>query len=141
MKPKLFILSACLALTANPLFAQYISNPQMGMDSSTIGVLVQYYGNPYAQILPTQTTTISPAVTIGPFVQQLNAGTSLINAACYAGDPYQPSQYDYATWSNTCGSRFCRSRGFVSGFVSEYTGGNKNLPGTSNTGGAVVNCF
>ena len=133
MKPKLFILSACLALTANPLFAQ-ISRPQIEMDkdSSTIGTLIEHYSAPYAKILPTQTTTISST-----------AGVSLINAACmtYAGDPYQTSQYDYATWSNTCGMRFCQSRGFLSGFVSEYTGGNKNNPATNNSGSAVVNCF
>ena len=119
----------------------HVRAQQMGQDSSTIGVVIQYFGNPYAQQLPTQRITNAQSVTVDRPIQQLNVGTASINSACYAGDPYQPSQYDYATWSNTCGSRFCRSRGYVAGFISEYTGGNKNNPATNNSGGAVVNCF
>lgn len=72
--------------------------------------------------------------------QVLSPSSNTLDSACVGSGDVNPPNYSYPQWAITCGSRYCVSQGFTSGYVTESPGVSATKPYGSNSPLIRVSC-
>lgn len=72
--------------------------------------------------------------------QNLTTSGPVFDSICVGAGDTNPPNYAYPQWAMTCGSRYCSSQGFTTGFVTESPGVPANKPFGSNATSIKVSC-